>query len=323
MKQRGFYYDKIRGKKSSLSDERQEKLNEIGFCWVAPHVAKTKAKLPLRENIVKEQLKSHNVKAGGMAVELPNCYSPKINPVVGQVNAAVKARDADAIPTLAEGDNSTTTAVGESSGEPPASPTPQNSPTPSNIYYQYHQQMQQQMQQIPYYPDATDGGAAAAPTAAGTGMTQGVFGGASSTASTNEPMPVVAPTTMVPHATDLEDVEAINDPTASILHSVAATEQYLTHQAPTTTDASLNELLQQQAPQLLFHPQQQHQEQQLTGTIATASVGQAAASTYPYLDTATITTNAVPGITNQEQEQLQEHHENQENTNSAVQFFAL
>ena len=58
MKQRGFYYDKVRGKKSPLSDERQQKLNGIGFCWVAPHVAKTKAKLPLREDIIKEQMKA-------------------------------------------------------------------------------------------------------------------------------------------------------------------------------------------------------------------------------------------------------------------------
>ncbi|OEU21523.1 hypothetical protein FRACYDRAFT_180401, partial [Fragilariopsis cylindrus CCMP1102] len=33
MKQRGFYYDKVRGRKSPLTYERQEKLESIGFCW--------------------------------------------------------------------------------------------------------------------------------------------------------------------------------------------------------------------------------------------------------------------------------------------------
>jgi hypothetical protein len=55
MKQRGFYYDKIRGKKSPLTADRQDKLDAIGFAWVAPHVCKTKAKLPLREGIVERQ----------------------------------------------------------------------------------------------------------------------------------------------------------------------------------------------------------------------------------------------------------------------------
>lgn len=52
MKQRGFYYDKARGRKSPLTNERQEMLEAIGFAWVAPHVCKTKAKLHLREHIM-------------------------------------------------------------------------------------------------------------------------------------------------------------------------------------------------------------------------------------------------------------------------------
>jgi hypothetical protein len=63
MKQRGYYYDKVRGKKSPLNPHRQSKLEAIGFCWVAPHVAKTKAKLPLREDIIKEQLRARDVVA--------------------------------------------------------------------------------------------------------------------------------------------------------------------------------------------------------------------------------------------------------------------
>ena len=61
MKQRGYYYDKVRGKKSPLNAKRQSQLEAIGFCWVAPHVAKTKARLPLRENIIKEQLRASQV----------------------------------------------------------------------------------------------------------------------------------------------------------------------------------------------------------------------------------------------------------------------
>ena len=67
MKQRGYYYDKVRGKKSPLNADRQSKLEEIGFCWVAPHVAKTKAKLPLREDIIKEQLRARDVVAAATA----------------------------------------------------------------------------------------------------------------------------------------------------------------------------------------------------------------------------------------------------------------
>jgi hypothetical protein len=55
MKQRGFYYDKVRGRKSPLTDEKQDKLEAIGFAWVAPHVCKTKVKLHLREHIMAEQ----------------------------------------------------------------------------------------------------------------------------------------------------------------------------------------------------------------------------------------------------------------------------
>jgi hypothetical protein len=68
MKQRGFYYDKIRDKKSPLTKERQDKLEAIGFAWVAPHVCKTKAKLPLRENIIQEQATRSANAAAVMAV---------------------------------------------------------------------------------------------------------------------------------------------------------------------------------------------------------------------------------------------------------------
>jgi hypothetical protein len=69
MKQRGFYYDKLRGRKSPLTEERQKKLQEVGFAWVAPHVCKTKTKLPFREDIVQEHAAKASAESDDDATE--------------------------------------------------------------------------------------------------------------------------------------------------------------------------------------------------------------------------------------------------------------
>ena len=46
MKQRCQHSLKLRGEKSQLTDEREKKLNEIGFSWVAPGFSKKTVQMP-------------------------------------------------------------------------------------------------------------------------------------------------------------------------------------------------------------------------------------------------------------------------------------
>ena len=99
MKQRGYYYDKVRGKKSPLNADRQSKLEEIGFCWVAPHVAKTKAKLPLREDIIKEQLRARDVVAAATAAAGTSIADQVVDVKATANNAAPNGTAASPQPT--------------------------------------------------------------------------------------------------------------------------------------------------------------------------------------------------------------------------------
>jgi hypothetical protein len=88
MKQRGFYYDKMRGRKSPLTKQKQELLESIGFAWIAPHVCKTKFKLHLREHIVTdlESDKKKNKQQPTTPSDIPLIDRSETNDPVGQNN---------------------------------------------------------------------------------------------------------------------------------------------------------------------------------------------------------------------------------------------
>lgn len=72
MKQRCQHSLKLRGEKSQLTDEREKKLNEIGFSWVAPGFSKKTVQMPGDEEearaVEQQAVEHHNAVAAHDAV---------------------------------------------------------------------------------------------------------------------------------------------------------------------------------------------------------------------------------------------------------------
>jgi Helicase associated domain len=67
MKQRCQHSLKLRGEKSQLTDERETKLNEIGFSWVAPGFSKKTVAMPGEEEEDVNELHAAHVAAAAAA----------------------------------------------------------------------------------------------------------------------------------------------------------------------------------------------------------------------------------------------------------------
>lgn len=69
MKQRCQHSLKLRGEKSQLTDEREEKLNSIGFSWVAPGFSKKTVNMPGEDEEMTELQAAQAAAQAGAAEE--------------------------------------------------------------------------------------------------------------------------------------------------------------------------------------------------------------------------------------------------------------
>ena len=227
MKQRGYYYDKVRGKKSPLNAHRQSKLEAIGFCWVAPHVAKTKAKLPLREHIIKEQLRARDVVAtvvaAAAASEVDNHHHRNTNSGPPQNNPPLAVTEHPQAPLQQQ----------QQQQQPQQL---QQHHHPQHDVYPYHYQQQQQQQQ--QHHDVTG--------------SISYFGGPTVTVGNHQHDPQ-HPEQQQQHVGGLGALEG------SILNHISPSEHYLAR--PLEHDHSQLQQQQQQGQQTFHHHQQQQQQQ--------------------------------------------------------------